>query len=168
MFFVCALSEGDFWTKQFLFRSKLFHQNHDLQDKVAELQHLAELNRKARIESEGKKTSADDTKIEQLEKQVRNLKLELASKIALNVETDEAYRENVKKCERLEVELVAIQGLYKNASAEIASLKAQNDCLRHDLEKTKSLAVDYQENTNVIQTQVMYFSANELLLFLIK
>lgn len=130
-------------------------QNHDLQGKVAELQHLADLNRKARIHSEEEQMITDKLKNEQLQKQVQSLKLELANTIALNVDTDEAYRENVKKGEKLQVELVAIQELYKNASAEIASLRAQNDHLRRDLEKTNSLVAEYRENANLTQTQVI-------------
>lgn len=134
--------------------AQLFLQNHDLQSKVAELQHLAELSRKSRIDGKDEQILAEKLKNEQLEKQVNALKSELANTIALNVESDEAFRENVQKCDKLQVELVVIQELYKNASIEIATLKAQNECLRRDLEKTKTLVGEWRENANVIQTQV--------------
>lgn len=85
---------------------------------------------------------------EQLENQIQSLKLELANSIAMNVEIEEANQETKMK-------LVAIQELFKNASAEIANLKMKNECLQRELEKTKALATEYRENANVIQTQVI-------------
>lgn len=85
---------------------------------------------------------------EQLEKQIQSLKLELANTIATNVELGEAHQE-------LEVKLVAIQELFKNATAEIANLKKKNDCLQRDLDETKALASEYRENGKIIQTQVI-------------
>lgn len=134
--------------------SQLFQQNHDLQEKVNELQHLAELSRKMSNEDELERLNADKWQKEQCEEQIKCLKLELASKIALNVELDEMHREKDKKCEQLKIELVAIQKLYKNASEEIAFLKSQNECLQRNLEQARVLANKYNEKTNVIQAQV--------------
>lgn len=135
---------------------QLFLQNHDLQGKVAELQHLAELSRKMRNDIKDEQMLDAKLKNEQLEKQVQTLKSELANTIAMNVETDEAYRESVQKSEKLQVELIAIQKLFKNASAEIATLKAQNECLRRELEHTKLKVIECRDNANIIQTQVNY------------
>lgn len=106
-------------------------------------------------QDELKRLNADKWKIEQYEQQIKCLKLELAGKIALTVELDETNHEKDAKCEQLQIELLAIQKLYKNSSEEIASLKSQNECLQRSLEQSRTLAVKYQENANVIQAQVM-------------
>lgn len=84
----------------------------------------------------------------QLEKQIESLKLELANSIAMNVEIEEIHQDT-------KVKLVAIQELFKNATAEIANLKKKNEDLQRDLVETKALANEYRENVSVIQTQVM-------------
>lgn len=129
---------------------ELFQQNYDLQAKVAELQHLAELSRKTRLQTDQEQINLLQSKNEQLENQMQNLKLELANAIATKVDTDEAYHESKKQCDRQNVELLAIRELYKNASTEIATLKAQNDGLRRELEHTKTTM---EEQKNVIQAQ---------------
>lgn len=126
----------------------MFHQNHDLQAKVAELQQLAELSRTKCVQTEKNLLIADKFEKEQLEKQIQSLKLELANTIATNVEIGEAHEES-------KVKLVAIQELFKNATAEIANLKKKNDCLQRDLNETKALVSQYRENVNIIQTQVI-------------
>lgn len=118
---------------------------------MAELQHLAELSRKTRLQNDREQINALNAKNEQLENQLQILKLELANAIATKVDTDEAYRECVKQCDQQNVELLAIRELFKNASAEIASLKGQNDGLRRELEHTQNTM---DERTNVIQAQV--------------
>lgn len=121
---------------------------------MAELQHLAELSRKTRLQNDEEQINALKSKNAELENQMQNLKLELANAIAVKVDTDEAYCENIKKYDRQNVELLAIQELYKNATAEIASLKAQNDGLRRELEHTENAMAECREQTNVIQAQV--------------
>lgn len=111
-----------------------------------ELQHLAELSRK--------KNSQDELR-DQWEQQIRSLKLELASKIAVNVEMDEANHEKEKTIGKLRIEIIAIQGLYKNASDEIVMLKAQNECLQRSFEESKELASENHEKINLIQAQVI-------------
>lgn len=133
---------------------QLFQQNYDLQAKVAELQHLAELSRKTRLQNDAEQINALKSKNEQLEGQLQNLKLELANAIAMKVDTDEAHRESIKQNDQQNVKLLAIQELYKNATAEIASLKAQSDGPRRELEQIKSVAADYQDQINVLQAQV--------------
>ncbi|XP_055307839.1 NF-kappa-B essential modulator isoform X2 [Sitodiplosis mosellana] len=129
---------------------ELFHQNYDLQAKVAELQHLAELSRKTCIQTEKNLLITDKFEKEELEKQIQSLKLELANTIATNVEIEEAHQET-------KVKLVAIQELFKNSTAEIANLKKKNECLQRDLDETKALASQYCENMNMIQTQCDVF-----------
>lgn len=85
---------------------------------------------------------------EQFEKQIQSLKLELANAIATNVEIGEAHQES-------KVKLVAIHELLKNATTEIENLKQKNDCLQRELDETKTLASQYRENINIIQTQVI-------------
>lgn len=105
-------------------------------------------------EDELERLNADKWQKKQCEEQIKCLKLELASKIALNVELDEMHREKDNKCEQLKIELIAIQKLYKNASEEMAFLKSQNECLQRNLEQSRALANKYNEKTNVIQAQV--------------
>lgn len=121
---------------------------------MAELQHLAELSRKTRLQNDAEQINAFKTKNEQLEGLMQNLKLELANAIAMKVDTDEAHRESIKQYDRQNVELLAIQELYKNATAEIASLKAQNDGLRREIEQTKNVIADDHDQINVLQAQV--------------
>lgn len=134
---------------------QLFQQNYDLQAKVAELQQLAELSQMTRLQNDAEQTNTRKLKNEQLENQMQNLKLELANAIAMKVDTDEACRESIKKYDQQNVELHAIQELYKNATAEIASLKAQNESARRELEHTKYVMA---EQTSVIQAQVRYWN----------
>lgn len=122
-----------------------------MQAKVAELQQLAELSRKTHLHNDQAQIDALNLKNEQLENQVQNLKFELANVIATKVDTDESYRESVKKCDQQTVELLAIRELFRNASAEVASLKGQNDDLRRTVEHTKDTMAD---EINVIQAQV--------------
>lgn len=133
---------------------QLFQQNYDLQAKVAELQHLAELSRKTRLQSDAEQINALKSKNDQFENQMQNLKLELANSIAMKIDTDEAHRESIKRFDRQNVELLAIQELYKNATVEIAALKAQNEGTRRELEQTKTMVADYHDQINVIQAQV--------------
>lgn len=133
---------------------QLFQQNYDLQAKVAELQHLAELSRKTRLQNDAEQINALKSKNDQFENQMQNLKLELANSIAMKIDTDEAHRESIKRFDRQNVELLAIQELYKNATVEIAALKAQNEGTRRELEQTKTMVVDYHDQINVIQAQV--------------
>lgn len=121
---------------------------------MAELQHLAELSRKTRLQNDAEQINALKSKNEQLEGQLQNLKLELANAIAMKVDTDEAHRESIKQNDQQNVKLLAIQELYKNATAEIASLKAQSDGPRREIEQIKSVAADYQDQINVLQAQV--------------
>lgn len=117
---------------------------------MAELQHLAELSRN----NDAEQINAFKSKNEQLEGMMQNLKLELANAIAMKVDTDEAHRESIKQCDRQNVEVLAIQELYKNATAEIASLKAQNDGLRREIEQTKNVITDQHDQINVLRAQV--------------
>lgn len=133
---------------------QLFQQNYDLQAKVAELQHLAELSRKTRLQNDAEQINALKSRNDQLENQMQNLKLELANAIAMKVDTDEAHRESIKQYDQQNVEVLAIQELYKNATAEIASLKAQNEGLRRELEQMKTVTADCRDQINVIQAQV--------------
>lgn len=128
--------------------TQLFHQNYDLQAKVAELQHLAELSRKTCMQNEQDLFVTEKLEKKQLEKQIESLKSELANSIAMNVEIEEAHQDT-------KVKLVAIQELFKNATAEIANLKKKNEDLQRDLVGTKALANEYRENVSVIQTQVI-------------
>lgn len=118
---------------------------------MAELQQLAELSRKTHSQNDQEQITILKSQNKQLENEMQNLKLELANAIATKVDTDEAYRESVKQCDQQNVELRAIRELYKNASAEIATLKTQNEGLRHEVEQTKSTM---EERSNVIQAQV--------------
>lgn len=129
-----------------------------MQTKVEELQHLAELSRKTREEGEEEQLTAHNLEKERLVKQIQNLKLELANTIAMNVESDEANRESAKRCEKLSFELDAIQKLYRNATAEIVSLKSKNECLQRDLDQARALADEFRETTNIIQAQVINIS----------
>lgn len=117
---------------------------------MTELQHLAELAR----QNDAEQINGLKSKNTQLECQLQNLKLELANAIAMKVDTDEAHRESIKQYDRQNVELLAIQELYKNATAEIATLKAQNDGLRREIEQTKNEMAEHQEQINVLQAQV--------------
>lgn len=123
---------------------------------MAELQNLAELSRKTRLQNDEEQINALKSQNEQLEIQMQNLKLELANAIAMKVDTDEAYDESITKYDRQNVELLAIQELYKNASAEIATLKAQSEGLRREIEHTSQVMTECREQTNVIQAQVSY------------
>lgn len=126
---------------------QLFQQNYDLQTKVAELQHLAEMNRKPCINNEKEIHVYEISEKREFEQQIKCLKLELANSIATNVEYDEAIRET-------NIKLVAAQELYKNSSAEIAAFKVKNGSLQIDLDKAKAQAVEFRDNVKVIQAQV--------------
>lgn len=120
---------------------QLFHQNFDLQAKVAELQQLAELSRKTCLQNEQTLLMTEKLEKEQLEKQIQSLKLELANTIAMNVEIEEAHQET--------------KGQLKSATAEIANLKKRNESLQRELDETKALETQYREKASVIQTQVI-------------
>lgn len=114
---------------------------------MAELQHLAELSSEACRKLEKEKLDKQNEGKQKMEKEIKDLKSELANTIASNVELDETNRE-------LNVKLTAIQELYKNATGEIANLKSQNDRLQNDLEHKDALIKDLIENQKLIQAQV--------------
>lgn len=132
----------------------MFHQNNDLQEKVAELQKLAELNRSSGLQAEKIRSDVMNQEIEHKEKQILELKSELANVIASKVELDEINRENIEKWKNLQIELTAVQGLYRNASEDNGKLMIQNENLKQDVIQSKKLIAKYREEIDVIQTQV--------------
>lgn len=132
----------------------MFHQNNDLQEKVAELQKLAELNRSSGLQAEKIRSDVMNQEIEHKEKQISELKSELANVIASKVELDEINRENIEKWKNLQIELTAVQGLYRNASEDNGKLMIQNENLKQDVIQSKKLIAKYREEIDVIQTQV--------------
>lgn len=133
----------------------MFQQNNDLQEKVAELQKLAELNRTSGLQAEKIRSDGINKGMEQKDKQILELKSELANVIASKVELDEINRENIEKWKSLQIELTAVQGLYRNASEENGKVMIQNENLKQDIIQSKKLIAKYREEIDVIQTQVI-------------
>lgn len=126
---------------------EVFQQNYDLQVKVDELQHLAELSCRTCMPIQNDVVNLDK---EPLEKQIQSLKFELAKKISINVEIEEAQEE-------MKVKLAAIQQLSQNLTAETADLKKKNENLQRELLRAKLLVNEYREKASVIQAQVQKF-----------
>lgn len=129
---------------------QLFKQNHELQEKIDELQQLAELSRQ---QNDQIRLNTQKTETSRFEAEIRELKLQLAGAIANNVELDEIRKENE---ERLKVELTASQSLYKNATEEIAKLKMQTETAKEDLNRAKHLVEKYREELDIVGAQVCF------------
>lgn len=123
---------------------------------MAELQKLAELSRKSFLQSEQNRNVADKSETERLARQVNELKTEMANVIASKVECEEIHQENVEKCAQLQVELVAIQTLYKNANEDAITLRTKNEDLKKDLKQSKDLIAKYRDEIGAIQAQVRF------------
>lgn len=128
---------------------------------MVELQHLAELSSKACINGEKERHDKQNDEKRVLEKEVHNLKSELATTIAMNVEMEEVNRETT-------IKLTAIQELYKNSTAENANLKAHNERLQRELEQAKSLIGELQESAKFVQAQVSELCSNKLYIILME
>lgn len=131
---------------------QLFQQNHELHGKVAELQQLAELSRETHVEREKERLNAMSSEKEQRERQIENLRSELATAIGANVELEE----NIKQYEKLKLDYIELDKICKESTSEIASLKTQNEKLRQDLEKTTALVTEFRENAHVNRAQVIF------------
>lgn len=114
-----------------------------------ELQQLAELSRRQQEQTQLKKCETDRSEVE-----VRELKMQLAKAIAKNVELDEIQKESSEKLERLQIDWVANQTLYKNAVEEIQKLKMQNEGLKQELNQTKAELEKCRVEMDVVQQQV--------------
>lgn len=122
-----------------------------MQEKVAELQQLAELSRKSVFQAEENKMNSDKLEKERLHKEVIDLRKELSIVIASKVELEEIHQENLDK---LQVELVASRKMYQISEDEIYKLKIQNENLRMDLKQTKDIISKYRDEICAVQAQV--------------
>lgn len=86
--------------------------------------------------------------------QLSELRIELDAGNAGKNQLNQLNQEHVEQTKSLQIELVAIQGLYKNATEDIVKLKSYNDKFKHQLDESKQLVAKYREDMDIIQAQV--------------
>lgn len=87
--------------------------------------------------------------------QVSDLRLEVDQANATIKRITILNEENMKKHDKLEVELADVQELCKDTIKNNCDLKMQNELLKQSLEKSKQLIGKYRDDINIVQAQVL-------------
>lgn len=121
-------------------------ENDKLQEKNIHFENMAKMNELtiANISTE----SVDAT-------QVSDLRLEVDQANATIKRITILNEENMKKHDKLEVELADVQELCKDTIKNNCDLKMQNELLKQSLEKSKQLIGKYRDDINIVQAQVL-------------
>lgn len=86
--------------------------------------------------------------------QLTELKIELDAANACKNQLMKMNEETGEANKSVRIKLVAIQELYKNATADIVKLKSYNEKIKHQLDDSKELITKYREDMDVIHAQV--------------
>lgn len=113
-------------------------------------------NENAQIELARQQTYRELEQIErrELEDQIKQLQQSVDEANAMKRQFQRLSEEHRAKGEDLQIELIAIRGLYKNATDDIAQLQSQGDTHKQDMQQCKQLIAKYRDDLNVIQAQV--------------
>lgn len=110
-------------------------------------------NENAQIELAREQKHREQEKIErqQLEDQIKQLQQSVDEANAMKRQFQRLSEEHRAKGEDLQIELIAIRGLYQNATEQLLS---QGDTHKQDMQQCKQLIAKYRDDLNVIQAQV--------------